>query len=205
MKFASRNQLNYLVCSKVKEKVYRAFIKVDRKLFVPEKFSDLAYLDQAINISETSSISQPSLVIRMIDLLELKGDENVLEIGTGSGYSSAIVSLCCKWVHTIEIDKDLVKKARSRLKNLGFTNISIYEGDGAQGLITEAPFDAILVNAAVKKIPRKLIDQLNDEGKMVIPVEGKFFHSQELFVCQKMSNKLVKTLITPVSFVKLLV
>jgi protein-L-isoaspartate(D-aspartate) O-methyltransferase len=196
-----KRKLEKLVRPFVREKVFKAFKRVDRKLFVPEKFADLAYLDQAISLDVNTSISQPSLVAKMIDLLELKGDEKVLEIGTGSGYSSAILSLCCKEVQTIEIDRDLAEMARKRLEN--YENIVVYTGDGVKGLATKAPFDAIMVNATVRKIPQALIDQLNERGRMTVPIEGKELDSQILYVCQKNNKKLIKKSVTFVRFVPL--
>lgn len=170
MMLASRKQLEDFVSSQIKnDLVNKAFKKVDRKLFVPKQWIDQAYSDNPIPLSRDSSISQPSLVAQMIDLLNLTGREQVLEIGTASGYSAAILSLCCKRVDTIEIDPDLAKNARKRLKSLGFNNITVHTGNGSLGLPSKSPFDGIVVTAAAKEIPKAMIDQLKTGGRMVIP------------------------------------
>lgn len=182
-------------------KVLNAFKKVDRKLFVPKEWVDQAYSDSAIPLDGNSSISQPTLVAQMIDLLDLTGEEHVLEIGTASGYSAAILSLCCKKVDTIEIDSKLAKTAIKRLESFG--NISVHIGDGSLGLPQEAPFDAILVTAAAKEVPQALIDQLKEGGRIVIPIQMEEPDMQELFICLKLNNKLIKKPIIPVRFVPL--
>ncbi len=192
------------MCSQIKNKlVCEAFKKVDRKLFVPEKWAYYAYLDSAILLSVNSSMSQPSLVAEMINLLELGGNEHVLEIGTASGYSAAILSLCCKKVDTIEIDPELGKSAKERLKLLGFKNVSVHIGDGSLGLPQKAPFDAIVVTAAAQKVPQALIDQLKEGGRMAIPIQMEDSDMQELFVCLKVNNRLIKKPVISVRFVPL--
>lgn len=202
MILSSRKNLEDYVCPQIKNKlVCEAFKKVDRKLFVPEKWANYAYLDSAIPLNMNSSMSQPTLVAQMIDLLDLTGEEHVLEIGTASGYSAAILSLCCKKVDTIEIDSKLAKTAIKRLES--FDNISVHIGDGSLGLSQEAPFDAILVTAAAKEVPQALIDHLKEGGKIVIPIQMKEPDMQELFICLKLNNKLIKKPIIPVRFVPL--
>ena len=201
---SSRKRLENYVCSQIKNKlVCRAFKKVDRKLFVPKRWIEHAYIDNAIPLGGDSSISQPSLVAQMIDLLDLTGKEHVLEIGTASGYSAAILSLCCKNVDTIEIDPKLTKSAKERLKTLDFKNISVHIGDGSLGLPSKAPFDAIVVTAAAEEIPKALVNQLKEGGKLVVPVQMEEPDMQELFVCQKLKNKLIKKPVIPVRFVPL--
>lgn len=201
---SSREILEDYVCNKTNNSlVCKAFRKVDRKLFVPKSFGDYAYLDESVRLDGNSSISQPSLVAQMIDLLDLTGKERVLEIGTGSGYSAAILSLCCRQVYSIEINPKLAKTAEKRLKKLDFNNIIVHAGDGSRGLPNKAPFDAIIVTAAVREIPKALADQLKEKGKMVIPIQIKESDMQELFVCLKLNNKLIKKSITPVRFVSL--
>ena len=191
---------NY-VCPQINKLVCEAFKKVDRKLFVPKEWIDQAYSDSAIPLDGDSSISQPSLVAEMIDLLELTGKEHVLEVGTASGYSAAILSFCCKKVDTIEIDSKLAKTAIKRLER--FDNISVHIGDGSLGLPQKAPFDAIVVTAAAHEIPQALIDQLKEGGRMIIPIQMEESDMQELFVCLKINNKLIKKPIIPVRFVPL--
>lgn len=170
---------------------------------MPQRWVKYAYSDNAIPLGSDSSISQPSLVAEMIDLLDLKGSEHVLEIGTASGYSCAILSLCCKEVDTIEIDSGLASSAKKRLAGLGFKNITVHAGDGSLGLPKKAPFDAVVVTAAVKKIPKPLISQLKAGGRMVVPVVSDESDFQELFVCFKKRNKLDCKPVTVVKFVPL--
>ena len=185
--------------------VNKAFKKVDRKLFVPKEYEDIAYSDTPIPLDGNSSISQPSLVLEMIDLLELTGKEHVLEIGTASGYSSAILSYCCKKVDTIEINPRLEKTAKERLKALGYKNIAVYTGDGALGLPAKAPFDGIVVTAAAEKIPGALIEQLKNGGRIVIPIGGiGDSDTQQLVVGYKKDNKLITKAVSTVKFVPLI-
>jgi len=173
VKLAKRIDLENLIHPLVKENVFNAFKKVDRRLFVPEKYQQYAYLDRSLPLGKNSTISQPSLVAEMIDALALKGNEKVLEIGTGSGYNSAILSFCAKEIFTIENNKRLANTARERLKKLGYKNITVHLGDGAKGLPEKAPFDAIILTAAVKEVPPDLADQLKEDGKMLLPIEGE--------------------------------
>lgn len=193
------------MCSQIEnDLVCRAFRKVDRKLFVPKEWVNQAYSDSAIPLDGNSSISQPSLVAQMIDLLDLTGKEHVLEIGTASGYSGAILSLCCKTVDTIEIDPELCKSAKERLKALGFNNISVHLRDGSLGLASKAPFDAIIVTAAAKEIPKALIDQLKVGGRIVIPIEVEGTDMQELVFGLKLDNKFIAKSVSAVKFVPLI-
>lgn len=204
MILSSRKNLEHQIYSQIGNPlVYKAVKKVDRKLFVPKKWEKYAYNDNAITLDKNSSISQPSLVAKMIDLLKLTGNENVLEIGTGSGYSAAILSFCSREVNTIEIDPDLAGSAKKRLEFLKLKNVSFHVGDGSVGLESSAPYDCIIVNAVVKEIPKALIDQLKEGGRIVIPIQMKEPDIQELFVCLKLNNKLIKKSVTPVSFVPL--
>lgn len=203
MKLPLKNDLEGYIRPLVKNNVYNAFKKVDRKLFVPKKWENLAYSDNSISLDGHSSISQPTLVAEMIDLLDLKGNERVLEIGTASGYSAAILSLCCKEVDTIEIDPSLSKSARERLSSLGFKNIEVYTGDGSLGLADKAPFDAIVVTAAVSEIPKTLVEPMKEGGRIVVPVQIKGSDLQELILGIKEKGRLATKSITIVKFVPL--
>jgi protein-L-isoaspartate(D-aspartate) O-methyltransferase len=198
-----RENLNNSICSFVSERVYSAFKKVDRKLFVPPEFSEHAYLDTSIPLDKGSAISQPSLVAEMLDVLKLKGDERVLEVGTGSGYSSALLSLLSKEVYSIEINKNLAKEAKARLKDLGFENVEVIVGDGAKGFAEKAPFDVIVLTAAVADIPSELKSQLKEGGKMLLPVQEKNSDFQNLVLKVKKGDKFLDKEITPVRFVPL--
>lgn len=160
-----------------------AFRMVDRAEFIPEGCDlSLAYKDEIINLGEKgASISQPSLTALMIDCLGLTGRENILEIGTASGFSAAVLSLCASEVHTVEHNLRLARLAKERLKNLGYDNVSVHCSDGVLGLPEHAPYDGIIVTAGVNSIPGALIEQLAPYGRLVIPV-GKDPVHQRLIV-----------------------
>lgn len=179
-------------------RVLSAMLKVERHLFVPDELKDSAYNDQALPIGEGQTISQPYIVALMTELLELKGDEKVLEIGTGSGYQAAILAELAKEVYSIEIIEKLALSAKKLLSELGYKNIHIRVGDGYQGWPEQAPFDAIIVTCAPDHIPKPLLDQLKDGGRMVIPVGT---YSQELKKITKKGGKIETTDIIPVIFV----
>jgi protein-L-isoaspartate(D-aspartate) O-methyltransferase len=179
-------------------RVLSALVKVERHRFVPEKYLDSAYSDQPLPIGEGQTISQPYIVALMTELLELKGNEKVLEIGTGSGYQAAILAELTKEVYTIEIIESLASKASKTLSELGYQNVTVKAGDGYLGWPEAAPFDAIIVTAAPDHIPKPLIDQLKEGGRMVVPVGT---HTQELLKIVKRSGKIETTSVIPVLFV----
>lgn len=182
------------------EKVLQAMLKVPRHLLIPKKNWDLAYADQPVPIGEGQTISQPYIVALMTELLELKGEEKVLEIGTGSGYQAAILAELSKEVYTIEIIESLGKRAEENLKKLGYKNIKVKIGDGFLGWPDYAPFDAIIVTCAVPQVPPPLIEQLKEGGKIVIPL-GEELSYQTLTVVEKKKGKLIYKDITGVIFV----
>lgn len=170
-----------------------------RHLFVPPALSTMAYDDYPLPIGEKQTISQPYIVALMTDLLKLKGDEKILEIGTGSGYQAAILSQLVDTVYTIEIVESLANNAKIRLNNLNYKNVIVKQGDGYKGWPSAAPFDAIIVTAAPKKVPQTLIDQLIVGGHIVIPVGDRW---QELQLITKINkNKIKKKTVIPVRFV----
>lgn len=151
--------------------VRAAFEHVDRYDFTPKGQEYLAYsVNGIIPLGQESSISMPSLTAVMIDNLGLTGSERVLEIGTASGYSAALLSRCAKEVFTVEYNEKLALSAQERLKNLGYNNVEVRVGDGALGLPEKAPFDAILITAGARRIPRALRNQLAEAGRIVLPV-----------------------------------
>ena len=152
------------------ERLLEAMSKVKRHLFVPTHLQNLAYSDRPLPIGEGQTISQPYIVALMTQSLALKGDEKVLEIGTGSGYQAAILSRLVKEVYTIERVKSLVELAKRALKKLSYLNVHVVEGDGTLGFSEQAKYDAIIVTAACFKIPGELIRQLADGGRLIIPV-----------------------------------
>jgi protein-L-isoaspartate(D-aspartate) O-methyltransferase len=179
-------------------RVLSALLKVSRHRFVPEKYVDSAYSDQPLPIGEGQTISQPYIVALMTELLELTGDEKVLEIGTGSGYQAAILAELAKEVYTIEIVESLASTAQERLSELGYRNIKVKAGDGYLGWPEAAPFDAIIVTAAPDHIPKSLIEQLKEDGRMVVPVGT---YTQELKKIVKRSGKTEAIDVIPVLFV----
>ena len=170
-----------------------------RHLFVPPALSTMAYDDYPLPIGEEQTISQPYIVALMTDLLELKGNEKILEIGTGSGYQAAVLSQLVDSVYTIEIVESLANTAKKRLDNLNYKNIIVKHGDGYKGWPSLAPFDAIIVTAAPEKVPQTLIDQLKIGGCIVIPVGDRW---QELqLITKSSSNKIKRKTVIPVRFV----
>lgn len=179
-------------------RVLSAMLKVERHRFVPKDLQASAYSDQPLPIGEGQTISQPYIVALMTELLDLKGDEKVLEIGTGSGYQAAILAELVKEVYTIEIVERLAVSAKNLLHQMGYRNITVKAGDGYLGWPEVAPFDAIIVTAAPDHIPKPLLEQLKDGGRMVLPV-GTF--SQVLKKIVKRSGKIETVDVIPVVFV----
>ncbi len=179
-------------------RVLAAMEKVPRHLFVPEIYRAQAYDDYPLPIGENQTISQPYIVALMTSLLELKGGEKVLEIGTGSGYQAAVLAEIAGDVYTIEILEPLAKRAQTTLTSLGYTNVHVKNGDGYAGWPDEAPFDDIVVTAAPLKVPQPLLDQLKVGGHMVIPL-GKVF--QDLVVYTRTATGFEKKNVVPVRFV----
>ena len=181
------------------KRVLQTMRETPRHLFIPEKFKDLAYEDGPLPIGNGQTISQPYIVALMTELLELNGNERILEIGTGSGYQAAILSPLVKEVYSIEIIKSLAEKAKETLKEMKYNNVMVKRGDGYQGWLEHAPYDAIIVTAAPDKIPQKLIAQLKKGGNLVLPV-GTYF--QQLKVISKtLDNEVKEKNIMPVRFV----
>ena len=180
-------------------RVLAAMRKVPRHLFVDAAQRTEAYEDHPLPIPGNQTISQPYIVALMTELLELKPTSRVLEIGTGSGYQSAVLAELAKEVYTIEIVPELAELAAKRLSELGYDNVRTREGDGYRGWPEEAPFDATIVTAAPERIPQPLLDQLAPGGVMVIPVGGFF---QELKVFRKSADgRVTERDILPVRFV----
>ena len=178
--------------------VLNAMLKVERHKFVPLQYRSLAYADRPLPIGLNQTISQPYIVALMTSLLELKGNEKVLEIGTGSGYQAAILAEIAKEVYSIEILEPLAESAGQRLKNLGYRNIIVKCGDGYQGWKEYAPFDCIIVTCAPSHIPQPLVEQLKIGGRMVIPV-GDIY--QELLLITRTADGIKEDSVIPVRFV----
>ena len=188
---------------KLDDRVMDAMRKVPRHEFVPVNSQLMAYHNGPLSIGHGQTISQPYIVALMTDLLEPQPDDVILEIGTGSGYQSAILSCLVKQVHTTETVGPLVKPARERLQRLGYENVEVHECDGYYGLPEQAPFDGIIVTAAAPHVPEPLVEQLKPGGRLVIPV-GHEFYAQELLVILKHENgQLTQRKIIDVVFVPL--
>lgn len=192
-----------LISRGIKDKrVLDAIGKVPRHLFLEEALWDRAYGDHALPIGERQTISQPYMVALMTEALELKGDARVLEIGTGSGYQTAVLAELAAKVYSIERIKVLAQKARTRLDDLGYLNIVIKVFDGTYGWPDEAPFDAVIVTAGAPSIPQVFIDQMKEGGRIVIPVGDRY--SQVLKKGIKTPEGIIATDLTACLFVPLI-
>lgn len=180
--------------------VLKAMATVQRHLFVPERFRKLAYDDRPLPIGEDQTISQPYIVALMTQTLKLKPGDKVLEIGTGSGYQAAILSVLVTEVFTIEIKEKLAKIASDRLKKLGYSNVHVKQGDGYLGWPDQAPFDVIIVTAADDEVPLPLIQQLKEGGRLIMPVGSTRLH-QDLLLGKKDNGTMRYKNITAVIFV----
>ena len=182
-------------------RVLDAMGKVPRHLFVEEALRSRAYGDYPLPIGEKQTISQPYMVALMTESLELKGNEKVLEIGTGSGYQSAVLAELCDKVYSVERIKSLAVRARKQLDLLGYMNVAIKIFDGTYGWLEYAPYDAIIVTAGAPDIPKIIVDQLSVGGRMVIPIGDEF--SQTLVKVEKKKDGITTTNICGCVFVKL--
>lgn len=180
--------------------VLRAMRNVPRHLFVPKEFEKEAYDDNPLPIGYGQTISQPYIVAYMTEAANPTAKKRVLEVGTGSGYQAAILSEIVKEVYSIEIVPELAKESSDRLKKLGYNNVKVKFGDGYKGWKEYAPFDIILVTAAAEQIPQPLVEQLAENGRLVIPI-GAPQEVQELILLQKKNGRIEKHRLTFVRFV----
>lgn len=178
--------------------VLNAMRTVERHLFVPDSIRWLAYEDYPLPIGEDQTISQPYIVALMTALLQLEKNDKVLEIGTGSGYQAAVLAELVDSVFTVEILPELGTRADSLLSELGYDNVAVLIGDGFEGWEDHAPYDGIIVTCAPSEIPQPLIDQLAEDGKLVIPVGTNW---QELILVTKHEGKIDRQSVIPVRFV----
>jgi protein-L-isoaspartate(D-aspartate) O-methyltransferase len=183
------------------ERLLEVLRRVPRHLFVPEEYARIAYTDSPLPIGHGQTISQPSIVALMTELLELEGEENVLEVGTGSGYQAALLAYLARQVHTIERHEELAEKAEKALKRLGLTNVLVHVGDGSLGLPKYAPYQAIMITAAAPRVPQPLFDQLSEGGRLVLPEGGA--GGQMLDRWRKQAAVYKQEHIAPVAFVPL--
>jgi protein-L-isoaspartate(D-aspartate) O-methyltransferase len=183
------------------ERLIDAFLRVKRELFIDSRYHDIAYEDYPITIGHGQTISQPYIVAYMIHKLALKETDSVLEIGTGSGYVTAILSHLVKHVYTIERLEVLLKQANIVLDECGLQNVSYALADGHLGWSEFAPYDAIIVSAAADKVPNDLLNQLTIGGKLIIPIGDKY--DQDLMLYQKNEDGVIQRLLGGCRFVPL--
>ena len=173
---------------------------IDRQKFVSEDYAQAANAEGLLPIGHGQTISQPFIVAFMTDNLKMDTSHKVLEIGTGSGYQSAVLASLSHHVHTIEIIDELANKAALRLEKFGYNNVTVHIADGYNGLPDEAPFDRIIVTAASEEVPETLIGQLSEGGIMILPI-GKQFEIQYLWLIKKeMDGTIIREKILPVRF-----
>lgn len=182
-------------------RVLAAFESIPRHLFVPEESRPWAYEDCPHPIGFGQTISQPFIVAFMTQSLELIGTERVLEVGTGSGYQAVILSCLAQEVHTIELIPALADRAAHTLADLGIKNVFVHIGDGSQGWAESAPYEAIIVAAAAPRVPKSLLKQLTDHGRMILPVGGSGY--QELELWRRDGESFSQETLLPVAFVPL--
>jgi protein-L-isoaspartate(D-aspartate) O-methyltransferase len=184
------------------ERVLRAMENVPRHEFVDPRYRDQAYEDHPLPINAGQTVSQPFIVALMLEILYLEPGSKVLEIGTGSGYQTAILAEICEHVYSVERHPQLAEQAQEVLSRLGFTNLTLRVGDGSRGLPEYAPFDAIVVSAAAERIPAPLFHQLREGGRLIIPVGSH--EAQELQLVRKREGKPLITLLDGCRFVPLI-
>jgi protein-L-isoaspartate(D-aspartate) O-methyltransferase len=184
------------------ERLLNAMARVPRHEFVEARYREQAYEDHPLPIGAGQTVSQPYIVALMLELLHLDASSKVLEIGTGSGYQTALLAELAAHVYSVERHAKLAQEAQDRLSRLGFTNVSVVVGDGSQGLPEYAPFDAIVVSAAASEIPAPLFDQLREGGRMIIPVGPP--EQQELQLVRKQQGRPLITVLEGCRFVPLI-
>lgn len=195
--------LNLLASYGIREPILSAFDEVPREVFVNREFRYAAYEDHPLPIGSGQTISQPSLVALMLQSLNLSGGEKVLEIGTGSGFQAALLGKLAREVWTIERIPSLARKAKRTIKKLKLENVHVIEGDGTEGYKRHAPYDAIIVTAAGKVVPKSLVQQLVEGGKLIMPVGEEEW--QEVILYKREEGKLKEiSRVTPARFVPLI-
>jgi len=198
-----RKTRSFLGKERLDPRVMAALERVRREAFVPAEVFDLAYINRPLSIGHGQTISQPYIVAIMTDMLAVRPGARVLEIGTGSGYQTAILAELAAEVFTVEVVAPLAEAARARLESLGYTNVHYRVGNGHAGWPEEAPFDGIIVTAAAEKVPDALLSQLKTDGRLVIPV-GQEYATQRLMRIDKDSEGNIETRsMLPVAFVPL--
>jgi protein-L-isoaspartate(D-aspartate) O-methyltransferase len=184
------------------ERVLAAMARVPREEFVAEPYRAHAYDDNPLPIGEGQTISQPYMVAIMLELLDLSPEQTVLEIGTGSGYQTALLAELSRHVYSIERHPALAAQAQTVLDRLGYTNVTLTVGDGTAGLPAHAPYDAIIVSAAAPSLPQSLFEQLREDGRMVVPIGPP--EAQLLQLIRKINGRPEVSEETPCRFVPLI-
>ena len=182
--------------------VLDALRRVPREMFVPAVFRPHAHADRALPIEAGQTISQPFIVAYMTEQLKLSVDHKVLEVGTGSGYQAAVLAMLCRRVYTMERSRVLLAQARRRFEDLGLVDVVSRLGDGSRGWSEQAPFDRIMVTAAAPELPPDLVEQLADNGRMVVPI-GPEQGDQALVLVTRNGDEIVQRRLLPVRFVPL--
>jgi protein-L-isoaspartate(D-aspartate) O-methyltransferase len=171
----ARHQLVDFLRREIRDhRVLAAMSRVPREMFVPSGYWHAAYEDRPLPIGQGQTISQPLIVAMMTEALELEGQENVLEVGTGSGYQAAILAELARWVVTVERHSELAEKATETLKKLGYANVEVHLAEAKLGWPAKAPYDAIVVSAGAPTVPKELLGQLAVGGRLVIPVGPRY-------------------------------
>ena len=184
------------------ERLLQAFLRVPRHQFVAEKYWPQAYEDHPIPIGYNQTISQPYIVAVTLQVLAVQPGDRVLDVGTGSGYQTALLAELAREVYSIERHEELARNTEAVLSKLGYDNVHVVVGDGSEGLPEHAPFQAIAVSAAAPRIPDALFAQLSDCGRMVIPVGPS--HAQQLQLVRKQGDRADITMLEPCRFVPLI-
>jgi protein-L-isoaspartate(D-aspartate) O-methyltransferase len=183
--------------------VMRAIASVPREQFIPGHLRRVAYVNEPLPIGGGQTISQPYIVALMTDLLDPEPEDVVLDVGTGSGYQAAVLSLLVRQVYGIELLEELATTAAERLRRLGYTNVEVRPGDGNAGWAEHAPFDGILVAAAAPQVPPALVEQLRPGGRMVIPVGRRGGDQNLLRIVKDETGRVRERSVLPVAFVPL--
>lgn len=171
----ARHQLVDYLRREIRDKrVLAAMSRVPREMFVPSGYWHAAYDDRPLPIGQGQTISQPLIVAMMTEALELEGEENVLEVGTGSGYQAAILAELARWVVTVERHSDLAEKAAETLNRLGYANVEVHLAETKLGWPPKAPYNAMVVSAGAPTVPKDLLDQLAVGGRLIIPVGPRY-------------------------------
>jgi protein-L-isoaspartate(D-aspartate) O-methyltransferase len=185
------------------ERVLEVMASLPREEFVPAEHRRVAYVDHPLAIGGGQTISQPLVVAAMTQAAAPRAEDKALEVGAGSGYQTAVLARLCRWVVAIERDRDLAERCKATLARLGITNVEVHHADGTDGWPAGAPYEVIVVSAAADAIPRPLLDQLADGGRLVIPVAGQGNEPQDLLLVQRRGDRFETRTLFKVLFVPL--